>query len=227
MIMAALVIGFFGSLHCVGMCGPIMFTFVGARQSVTTFGIYHLGRILSYVLIGLFLGFIGYSFQLFRVQQITTIALGASLLLVYAVPAVRNRIERFYYNSKAYRLIQRVLAKNLSKRKKWFISGMANGFIPCGLTYVAAAAAVAYGSLVNGATFMAVFGFGTLPALAAVAFGGSLVGNRLKTLLPRSVSIVAVLSGSILLLRGALMTFPDFHNLVQTKAAGLITICGF
>ena len=73
---------------------------------------------------------------------------------------------------------------------------------------------------------MALFGLSTVPALAVVAVGGSFISTRLKTYIPRSVSVVAIFSGIIILLRGMLMTFPDFYQMVRIHAAGLITVCG-
>ena len=208
------------------MCGPIMLTFVGPHQRMSTFLFYHTGRLLSYGLIGLFLGFLGQSLQLFQLQQVITILLGTLLLIIYAIPGARSRIERFYYQSRFYRLVNALLSKNLSMRRKWFISGMANGFLPCGLTYVAAATAIALGSLTFGLLSMLLFGLGTLPILIAFSFGLGHLTKRFKSVVPKSIPVIAVLSGAILLLRGLLMTFPDFNNLVAMKAAGLITICG-
>lgn len=225
-MIAALVIGLVGSLHCVGMCGPIMLTFAGPRPSFTTFGVYHIGRILSYLLIGALLGLIGESLHFFQVQQVLTIALGVLLLVIYTIPAFRASVERWYFQSAMYRVVQRVLAGNISKKRRWFISGMANGFLPCGLTYVAAAGAIALGDFFSGALFMALFGLSTVPALAVVAIGGSWISTHLKAYIPRSVSFIAILSGFIILLRGMLMTFPDFNQLVRLHAASLITVCG-
>lgn len=225
-MIGAFVIGLVGSLHCVGMCGPLMMTFVGPKQSKVTFALYHTGRIISYILIGLALGMIGQSFQFFKIQQVVTILLGAALLVIYAVPNVRNRLEKAYFNSMMYRSVGRVLSKNLSVKKRWFISGAANGFLPCGLTYVATAGAVAMGGLVTGAGFMLIFGLGTLPALAALTFGSTLISNRFRQLIPKSIPVIAILSGAILMLRGFLLTFPDFNQMVAMKAAGLITVCG-
>jgi sulfite exporter TauE/SafE len=79
---------------------------------------------------------------------------------------------------------------------------------------------------VQGAMFMLLFGLSTVPALAIVALGGSWISTHLKAYIPRSVSFLAVLSGIIILLRGLLMTFPDFYQMVRVNAAGLITVCG-
>ena len=52
-MIGAFLIGLAGSLHCVGMCGPVMLAFNGASQKKGGFVLYHSGRILSYLIIGL------------------------------------------------------------------------------------------------------------------------------------------------------------------------------
>lgn len=188
--------------------------------------LYHGGRIFSYMMLGILLGGLGYSMQMLHVQQVITFSLGGSLLLLYSIPNLRNRLERFYYQSKFYRFIKQKLSRNLSTKNRWIASGVANGFLPCGLTYVAAASAVATGGFASGILFMLLFGLGTVPALLLVTMGGSLVSSKMKRLIPGAVSFVAILSGCVLILRGLLISSPDFNQMVQTKAAGLITVCG-
>lgn len=225
-MIGAFIIGLFGSLHCVGMCGPVMMAFMGPRQSKTGFVMYHSGRILTYVLIGLILGLIGATVALFQLQQILAFVLGFGLIVLYGIPSIRHQLERFYYESKFYHFLKSILSKNLSMRRRWFLSGIANGFFPCGLTYVAAAGAVAIGNSLEGAAFMVLFGLGTLPALITLSFTGNVFSQRLKTLIPRSIPIIAITSGLLLIMRGLLTTFPQFNQLVQANAAGLITVCG-
>lgn len=223
---AALIIGFVGSLHCIGMCGPLNLFMMSKNGSVGTFALYHAGRIFAYALLGIILGLIGHSLQLFQVQQVMTFTLGALLLLLYGIPKFRNTLERFYYQSVFYQKLSKWLSGNLTKKNRWIGSGIANGFLPCGLTYVAAASAVALGSLGNGILFMVFFGLGTVPALMMVAFGGAWASQRLKKVIPGAVSFIAILSGSILILRGLLISLPDFNQMIQANAAGLITVCG-
>ena len=225
-MITALVIGFVGSLHCVGMCGPLTLFAMGKNRSSAAFGLYHGGRIISYILLGAVLGALGYSLQMFQTQQFVTFFLGIVLLLLYGIPALRNRLERFYYQSNFYQFVRQKLSNSISKRNKWVFSGMANGFLPCGLTYVAAASAVARGGFGDGILFMSLFGLGTVPALLLVTIGGSLVSQRLRKLIPGAVSFIAIISGSLLIVRGLLISSPDFNQLVQAKAAGLITVCG-
>jgi sulfite exporter TauE/SafE len=225
-MIAAFITGFVGSLHCIGMCGPLTLFVMGKRKTPTVFFLYHGGRILSYVLLGMLLGTLGYSLELFEVQQVVTFTLGILLLVLYSIPSFRHRLEQFYYQSRFYEFVKQRLSNNLSKKNRWVVSGMANGFLPCGLTYVAAASAVALGGFGTGILFMLFFGLGTIPALMLVTMGGSLVSQRLKKLIPGAVSLIAIVSGCLLILRGMLLASPDFNQLVQTKAAGLITVCG-
>lgn len=226
-MIGAFIIGLFGSLHCVGMCGPVMITFMGPKQSKSGFTMYHAGRILTYVFLGLILGLVGATIVFFKLQQVLAFGLGIGLILMYGIPSKRYKLERLYYQSSFYRFLKSFLSKNLSMRKRWFLSGAANGFFPCGLTYVAAAGAVALGSPVQGAIFMVLFGLGTLPALVTLSFAGNIFSGRMKFIIPKSIPTIAIASGLLLITRGLLTTFPQFNQLVQANAAGLITVCGF
>ncbi len=226
-MIAALAIGFVGSMHCVGMCGPLALFVTGKQKSSLVFILYHGGRILSYVLIGIVLGWLGYSIRMLQVQQVMTFTLGALLLLLYSIPHFRYRLEKHYYQSRFYSFIKQKLSQNISTKNRWVASGMANGFLPCGLTYVAAVSTVATGGLADGILFMFLFGLGTIPALLLVTVVGRTFGStKWKRLIPGAVSLVAILSGCLLILRGLLISSPDFNQMVQAKAAGLITVCG-
>ena len=226
-MIAGLIIGFVGSLHCVGMCGPLTLFVMGKNSSPKIFLQYHTGRIATYILLGIILGFIGHTLQLFQVQQIVALSLGVTLLLLYSLPKLRKRLEHFYYQSRSYQSIKQRLSRNLSGRNRVILSGVYNGFIPCGLTYVAAATAVATANFGKGILFMFFFGMGTLPALFMVAFSGALFFQKFKLIIPSAVSLTAIVSGCLLIVRGLLISSPDFTQFIQAKAIGLITVCGF
>lgn len=225
-MISAFIIGFVGSLHCVGMCGPLNLLVLKNSNSLRPTARYHIGRILAYAILGILLGFLGESLQIIKMQQVTAFVLGAGLLLLYGIPSMRHKIERFYYQSTFYRFIQKKLTSGFAGKGKWILSGFANGFLPCGLTYVAAASAIAIGGLFEGILFMTLFGLGTLPALLLVTLSGTWSARKWKMWIPRAISLVAILSGSILIFRGLLLSYPDFNQLVQTEAAALITVCG-
>jgi len=227
MIAGAFLLGLMGSLHCVGMCGPVMLAFNGVNQKSGGFLLYHSGRILSYLMIGLILGGIGSFVSILQIQQVATLLLGIIILLLYGVPSFRNRIEQFYYQSRFYHLIRSIISKNLSLQRRWFFSGLANGFFPCGLTYIAAAGAIAMSNFWQGSLFMLLFGLGTVPALFILQYSGTFLIKRFKNLIPRSLHFVALLSGLLMVYRGTIMSFPDFDAKVREGAISLMTVCGF
>lgn len=208
------------------MCGPFSLFFIGKESIGRPFMIYHLGRILTYILIGIVLGLASEAINMLELQRFTAFALGGALVLLYGIPGALKRIERIFYQS---RIFSRIRTRFFNKKKgnlKWVASGMLNGLLPCGLTFVAAAGALAYGDFANSVLFMASFGVATLPALLLVVYGNGLLKNKVKALIPQSFPIIALLTGSILILRASLITYPNFHQLVQNNAAALITVCG-
>lgn len=220
-------IGLLGSLHCVGMCGPVMLLFGQASQRTDRVFLYHFGRVSSYLLIGVVLGSIGSFAVLLQVQQVAVLVLGLAILLVYGIPSLRNRLERWYYQSDFYQSIRKTISSNLSRRNRWLVSGIANGFFPCGMTYIAAAGAIAMANWWQGGVFMLSFGLGTLPALLVLQYSGAFFMKRFKAHIAKSLQVVAFLSGVLMMYRGTVMSFPHFENAVKEATMGLMTICGF
>ena len=210
-MISAFLIGLLGSLHCVGMCGPVMLTFTGFQNGSGSLLLYHTGRILSYMLMGLLLGTFGSFFSFLKIQQVTVLLLGVGIIFLYGIPRIRNNLEKFYYQSRFYKWIRSIISKNLSTKQRWFFGGVANGFFPCGLTYVAAAGAIVISNFWLGGVYMLLFGLGTIPALFAIQFSGSFFVNKIKALIPKSMYVVALLSGGAMIYRGIAMSFPDFE----------------
>src|ERR1700760_2968988 len=69
----AFFIGLFGSIHCIGMCGPLAFAIPVIENKwwliVADKVLYNLGRIVTYTLLGLLMGFIGRQLWIFGLQQ--------------------------------------------------------------------------------------------------------------------------------------------------------------
>ena len=71
MLWTAFLLGFLGSFHCVGMCGPIALAVGGKGSNKFLFNkiIYNLGRSLTYAMLGLVIGSLGFSLSLAGIQQ--------------------------------------------------------------------------------------------------------------------------------------------------------------
>ena len=195
--------GLVGSLHCVGMCGPLALALPyqsGSRfHALGQVLLYQIGRISTYSLLGAIIGLAGRGLFLAGWQSRVSIALG---ILLLATAVFSLDIE---YKIAQAPGIRRVNAWVRSALTKWMKQqgsaamlsiGALNGLLPCGLVYMAVAGAVTSDSIPDGAAFMAFFGLGTLPLMTAVAMVGQFINikwrNRARRLLPVFLVIFAL-----------------------------------
>ena len=84
MLWTAFMLGFVGSLHCAGMCGPLAMAVpvVGTGRGGIVFSrlIYNLGRVATYATMGLLIGLLGQAFALAGVQRWISLTAGALIL---------------------------------------------------------------------------------------------------------------------------------------------------
>ncbi len=208
MWLAALILGLAGSLHCLGMCGPIALAVpVGSAatsQKLLGYGLYHFGRIAAYALLGFLFGVLGYGFQMASIQQGMSILAGSIMLLIIWAPRMMRfrSLEGPYYRWQSK--IQAFMAARLRDQRAAAILGLGffNGFLPCGMVYIALAGAIASYHPANGALFMTVFGLGTIPALLLLAFGGNALPQRYRLKLLRAAPIVASAIAILFIIRG-------------------------
>lgn len=208
---AAFLLGFAGSLHCAGMCGPLALALPPAGNSAGGFLAgrlaYNAGRILTYGLLGLVFGLIGQGMLLAGVQRWVSLGLGVALLIGLA--ASRGVTHRMPV-SRLVNLLKSRMAVLLRQRslRSLGMLGLLNGLLPCGLVYVACAGATATGHVSSGAAYMAAFGVGTAPMMLAISLSGKLVPAalrlKLRGLVPVSIGLVAAL----LILRGLALGIP-------------------
>jgi sulfite exporter TauE/SafE len=206
MIWTGFILGFLGSLHCIGMCGPLMIAVPGASR-VT----YHLGRALAYGAMGLVFGAIGQTFALAGWQRGVSVAAGAVILVIALgslVPAIRARAAGWTYRITAplKQRWSRLIGK--TSLPALLAMGFLNGLLPCGLVYVALAAAAGTGHAISGAALMLLFGFGTTPALVVVALFGRPLQQRFRIQFQRLVPAALVMVAALLILRGLNLGIP-------------------
>ena len=208
-IIAAIVLGFLGGFHCVGMCGPIAMALPVHNkpplQKAASILVYNSGRIITYAGFGLLFGAIGKSFVLFGLQQILSIVLG-SLILLFVIVSLFKKVNNpligkvyFFIN-----IVKSNLSELLNKRSfsAFFGIGLLNGLLPCGLVYMAVAGALASGSIINGALFMIFFGLGTVPFMFAVTYYSNLISVKLRNRMRRAVPVFVGLMAILMILRG-------------------------
>ncbi|MEM8599611.1 MAG: sulfite exporter TauE/SafE family protein [Bacteroidota bacterium] len=225
-LLAGLAFGFVGSVHCIGMCGPLALALPGASAARVRFLtgrlLYNLGRASTYAALGALLGALGAVVAFAGWQRWLAFGLGVALVLLAFVPVLRRALGGV--ESMTARWLGPLLARvgplyQHGGLAALFAVGLVNGLLPCGFVYAALATATASGTMASGAGFMAAFGLGTLPAMLALSVAGRRMSTRWRTRLARWAPLGLAVVGVLLILRGlslGLFLSPDVRMALFT-----------
>ncbi|MGV3754118.1 MAG: sulfite exporter TauE/SafE family protein [Verrucomicrobiota bacterium] len=219
----AFMLGLVGSLHCAGMCGPLALALPVAGKTRGDFVLgrvlYNLGRILTYTGIGAVFGLVGQSFALAGFQKWVSLVAGVAILLGLVAS---TRIGLGLPITKSVMWLKSSVGRLLQQRTfgSLFLLGSLNGLLPCGLVYVAAAAAAATGSLQMGVLSMATFGVGTLPVMLGLGLPGRKLQGIFSFRLQNLVPISLVVLGVLLILRGMELGIPYLSPVLGVDGGG-------
>jgi sulfite exporter TauE/SafE len=214
-LITAFTIGLIGSLHCLGMCGPIAVAIPLQKHNwplkIAGGLLYNMGRTITYGIMGGIFGLLGQGIKLAGLQQWASIGLGIIMIISVLFPVVfREKINLDkLFSGYASRLIGRFrnLFKNHSMQSLLFI-GLLNGLLPCGLVYMALAGAINTNDVMLGIAFMVMFGLGTTPALLILSLAGNVVSAGLRRKVSKVVPVFIVILGIIFILRGLSLGIP-------------------
>ena len=214
-IWGGFLIGFLGSFHCVGMCGPIAIALPIGKTSNTQLIIsrilYNLGRVVTYTFLGAIFGLFGKGIAVAGMQRYASILVGVIILIYYLMP---NRFKGQLSTTKPHQVLGNFVKKAFGKLTKTgssqslFIFGIINGFLPCGFVYVALAGALTMGDFVSGALFMTLFGLGTTPIMLATSLIGKFLSAGLKSKMNKLIPVFAIILAIIFILRGLSLGIP-------------------
>ena len=209
----AFLMGLLGSFHCIGMCGPIALALPlkdGTTQKISGALFYNSGRIVTYSAFGLVFGIIGKSFFLFGFQQWLSILLGVIILVLLIIPKRLSTFKNKNILLDSFGKIRQSIGRLFQKKnyRSLFSIGLLNGLLPCGLVYMAAAFAVAAGSITNSILFMAFFGLGTLPMMWTIAFFGNYVSVGIRQKIRKAYPYITAVLACLLILRGLGLNIP-------------------
>lgn len=192
--------GLISSLHCVGMCGPLVAALPVGRlpqqQRWRAIGLYHTGRIATYSLLGSLAGSMSFGLYLLGWQRPIAIASGVLLLISFlwkkSLPA---RMRWPWLDQQVTRIFRQHLLK--TGWGGFGLLGTLNGLLPCGFTYLALAGTLITQTPLDGASYMLFFGLGTLPGLLGVnvltGWLSELGRQRLARILSGATIVVALL----------------------------------
>lgn len=201
-ILAGLIFGILGGVHCVGMCGPIVISLamVSPQRRGWLQFFYHFGRLVSYSVLGGVVGLVGWGFALVGWQGWLSIFAGVGMLVGVCFSGVGSGLEwgGFFRSKWNFWLRRRSYGA-------FFAVGVLNGFLPCGLLYMALASALTLGSVWKAAFFMFLFGVGTTPYLAALFWGSGRFSRRFSL---RWQRWLVILVAGLLILRGLGLGIP-------------------
>lgn len=215
MLWSAIIFGLLGSFHCIGMCGPIAFMLPVDRSNSTKKTVqiftYHLGRLLAYGLIGLFFGLLGKSLYIFGIQQQLSIIIGVVMIIVVTIPT--HIFNKYNLSKPLYRLISKVkssLGKALKKKTAdtFLTIGFLNGFLPCGLVYMAVFASLTMQNATFGSLYMILFGLGTIPLMTSAIYLGKFLNNKAKQRIQKAIPAFVIVIGLLFIIRGLGLGIP-------------------
>jgi len=215
MLYTALIFGLLSSFHCIGMCGPIAMMLPVDRSNpakkVTQILSYHLGRISAYAVIGFVFGLLGKGFFMAGMQQRLSIFIGVLMIVAIIIP--EKTFAQYNFSKPVFRLISKVKQAlgNQFKKKSYqslFTIGLLNGFLPCGMVYVALFGAIAMQSISLGILYMVLFGLGTVPLMSTVVYINSFLTVSIRNKIQKAIPYVVVLIGVLFILRGLGLGIP-------------------
>jgi hypothetical protein len=230
-MISGLTLGAAGSLHCVGMCGPLSLALptshLSRAKQFFSLLTYQSGRVITYSLIGLLFGLAGRRIYISGYQRWFSIGLGILVLVLAVIYYLQKNTIHLSFFNRFYMYVQRLIGRILKTNKGilgflWL--GMANGLLPCGLVYVAVAATLSFSELTESVSFMAFFGLGTLPAMMIVGMAGSMIKPEARQLMRSAVPVFVTLMGIVLILRGLNLGIP-FISPELPGAPGDAVIC--
>lgn len=226
LFITALAMGLTGSLHCAGMCGPVVllmpFRQMAGVEKWLSIAMYHSGRILVYVTMGLVL----YTFKAAitpQWQQYFSIVAGVALLIMGLLSLVGKSAIRLPWTG----IIQQQWGKLMYRPSvaTLLIAGVLNGLLPCGLVYMALSLSMAAGVWWQAALQMAAFGAGTVPMLVAITLAGQRLSFFRGRQLQRIIPVTMFLLAGLFMLRGMNLGIPYLSPKISIEKTEVKSSC--
>lgn len=209
--MAVVVASLLGSLHCVGMCGPLAIWATSEGTKPVTLVSYHLGRLTTYLSAGLMAGLLGSALTIggdfAGLQSLAAMIAGGILVLVGLIrmarmlPAFRrpvvgvpipipkpSRIAGWLHHAKPLLASRGPLGRS-------YLAGLFTTWLPCGWLYLFVLIAAGTGSVISALAVMLAFWIGTLPALTGLVLGAGSLMKRSTTIMPIAASLLLIATG--------------------------------
>lgn len=206
----AFLIGLMGSVHCLGMCGPLAFAVPTLKKGwgflVLDKLSYQGGRIISYCILGAIIGLIGRQIWLAGAQQYISILSGILILIVAASRLFNFSAGRM--NAKLLQPFNQLFSYALKHKANHLIIGIVNGFLPCGLVYLALTGALNTGAVNTAIEYMFWYGMGTVPLMFIAGISAGFTSAIFRRKLNQMIPYLMVMLGIWFILRGMELNIP-------------------
>ncbi len=232
MMWAGFLMGVLGSLHCIGMCGPIALALpihtTDKRMRLLGALLYNSGRVVTYSLLGALVGMLGAAFNLAGLQQALSIGSGIMLVVLILFPLIFRKITsgRAWITIPYVHTLKQSIAVQFKKYtfSSLFVIGLLNGLLPCGLVSLAIIGAIATGDTMQSSLYMALFGLGTLPLMVLLIVSKNYIPLNIKKVFQKTVPVFVCSLGLLLILRGMNLGIP-FVSPAEDKSCCAKTSC--
>ena len=208
----AFFIGLFGSIHCIGMCGPLAFAVpvIGNKWWMIVIDriLYNFGRIVTYTLLGLLIGFIGKQLWIYGLQQFISVISGVLIVLAAAGRIFKLHTTNSRLVSRLFIPVNKLLAYALKHHDGHFVVGLINGLLPCGFVYLALAGAIDMPSPSASAQYMFWFGVGTFPLMLIATVGSGFITPLLRKKVNKAIPYLMLALGLWFIIRGFDINIP-------------------
>jgi sulfite exporter TauE/SafE len=200
------------------MCGPIALALpvIPNIPNWLTVLVYNLGRVSTYALLGVFMGIVGYSLQWWGIQRYLSMIAGG-LIIFFSI---------WYWMDKSSMGVGFLWVSFLKKKFQIFIQkksltgmytlGLINGWLPCGVVYLALSASIIMGSVEGSTFYMIGFGLGTIPMMAALSYVRQAAFWK-QWALHRWIPVYSLTLGILLCLRGMSLGIPYLSPEVKER----------
>src|SRR5690606_36758189 len=148
------------------------------------------------------------------------------ILMVLSVLIPQKTFNKYNFSKPVYRLISKVktaLGKALKKKTPdtFLTISFLNGFLTCGLVYMAVFPAIAGGNAINGSLYMATFGLGTVPLMTTAVYFSQFLKGSARQRIQKAIPVFVAIIGILFIIRGMGLGIPylspsPVYNLVSS-----------
>lgn len=226
----AFLLGLISSLHCAVMCGPLMLSLPLEKKDQFSNAIqlflYQLGRILIYTILGCCVGAVGNSITVVTNQGTLSLMVGL-LLIGFTVCVFTGRYLQAFtsFQNRLIEPISKLMGGVYGLRFWGLFAGMLNGLIPCGMIYLALAAALNSSDVLAAGSFMFLFGLGTTPLMLFISLGGIYLRKYIRFNSKRLIPWFMLFLGVLFILRSANLGIPFFSPSNHLHGKEPVTEC--